>query len=106
LSYHAAIVLQQGELAIVTSVLSDRRDLSFVLVYWINVCREKLVNDPQGSPHAYSIEGGTEKTGDGQKTGDRQRTGKAIFKIQFSGVAARFAEIAIGLTRYANLRFG
>jgi len=38
--------------------------------------------------------------------GFRQRIGEAISKIQFGGVAARFAEVAIGLTRYASLRFG
>ena len=35
-----------------------------------------------------------------------QRIGEAISKIQFCGMAARFAEVAIGLTRYASLRFG
>src|SRR6202521_1289691 len=38
--------------------------------------------------------------------GFRQRIGEAISKIQFGWVAARFAEVAIGLTRYASLRFG
>ena len=38
--------------------------------------------------------------------GFRRRLGEAISKIQFGGVAARFAEVAIGLTRYASLRFG
>jgi len=31
--------------------------------------------------------------------------GEAISKIQFGGVAARFAEVAIGLTRYMSLHF-
>lgn len=38
--------------------------------------------------------------------GFSQRIGEAISKIQFGGMAARFAEVAIGLTRYASLRFG
>jgi len=38
--------------------------------------------------------------------GLRQRIGEAISKIQFGGVADRFAEVAIGLTRDASLRFG
>src|SRR6266436_5170315 len=38
--------------------------------------------------------------------GFRQRIGEAISKIQFGGMAARFAEVAIGLTRNASLRFG
>jgi len=37
--------------------------------------------------------------------GLRQCVGEAISKIQFGGVAAGFAEIAIGLARYASLRF-
>ena len=35
-----------------------------------------------------------------------QRIGEAISKIQFGGMAACFAEVAIGLARYASLRFG
>jgi hypothetical protein len=31
-----------------------------------------------------------------------QRTGEAISKIQFAGIAARFAKVAMGLTRYAK----
>jgi hypothetical protein len=42
----------------------------------------------------------------GSPYGFRQRIGEAISKIQFGRVAARFAEVAIGLTRYASLRFG
>jgi hypothetical protein len=38
--------------------------------------------------------------------GFRQCVGKAISKIQFGGVAAGFPEVAIGLARYASLRFG
>ena len=38
--------------------------------------------------------------------GFRQRVGEAISEIQFGGMAAHFAEVAIGLTRYASLRFG
>src|ERR1700692_1554606 len=38
--------------------------------------------------------------------GFRQRIGEAISKIQFGGMAARFAEVAIGLAGYASLRFG
>jgi len=37
--------------------------------------------------------------------GFRQRIGEAISKIQFGGMAARFAEVAIGLTRVYG-RFG
>jgi hypothetical protein len=36
----------------------------------------------------------------GSPYGFRQRIGEAISKIQFGGVAARFAEVVIGLTRY------
>ena len=35
----------------------------------------------------------------------RQRIGEAISKIQFGGMVAHFAEVAIGLPRYASLRF-
>jgi len=38
--------------------------------------------------------------------GFRQRIGEAISKIQFGGVPAGFPEVAIGLARYAGLRFG
>jgi hypothetical protein len=38
--------------------------------------------------------------------GFRKRIGEAVSKIQLGGMAARFAEVAIGLTRYASLRFG
>ena len=37
--------------------------------------------------------------------GFRQCTGEAISEIQFGRMAAHFTEVAIGLTRYASLRF-
>src|SRR5579864_2985643 len=38
--------------------------------------------------------------------GFHRRVGEAISKIQFGGVAAGFPKVAIGLARYASLRFG